>query len=201
MNDVVEIGKQLKQVRLAKDLVIDQVAELAGLSRAYISQVENGKASPSLEVLRKLATALDVPMASLVVDTEFTVVVTRSDARQILQFGGDSSSSSESRLIHLLSAVEGAELEMLLFEIPAGEAAGPIDPGHEGEEAFFVLDGTVKTTIGTESHELRKGDSIHWNATLPHSTVNAGKKKARILFVRAPASFKRLRFLRQSGGT
>ena len=201
MNDNVEIGKRLKQVRQAKSLVIDQVSELAGLSRAYISQVENGKASPSLEVLRKLATALDVPMASLFVDDEFTVEVTRYDQRQVLQFGVDVAPPSESRLIHMLSSVEGAELEILIIEIPAGDMASPIDPGHEGEEAFLVMEGLVKTTIGTESFELKEGDSIHWNATLPHSTINAGRKKAKILFVRSPASYKRLRFLKGDGST
>ena len=51
-------GRRLREARLRRELVIDDVASRSGLSRAYISQVETGKASPSIQTLQKLAATL-----------------------------------------------------------------------------------------------------------------------------------------------
>lgn len=189
----VDLGARLRAARRERGLVIGEVAARSGLSRAYISQVENGKASPSLPAVQRLAAALGVSLARLFVQAEFRLKVTRASDRQVLQFGAHDAPPEQRKLIHLLCAHNRA-LELVMLEIPVGFSAGPLDPGHEGEEAFYVLQGRVKVVIGDESHVLEEGDSVHWDATVPHMTVNVGDRKAKLIFARTPAGFMDLRF-------
>ena len=193
MSTVLEIGRRLRAARHDGGLVIDDVATRSGLSRAYISQIETGKASPSLQTVEKLADALDITLATLFIADEFRVKVTRAADRQVMQFGSEDAPPSERKLIHLLSAANRV-LELVMIEIPVGFSAGPPDLGHEGEEAFYVLEGRIKAVIGDQSYLLETGDSLHWAATLPHAMVNAGETKAKLVFARTPAGFMDLRF-------
>lgn len=194
MSTVKDVGRKLRATRKNSGLVIDDVAGRTGLSRAYISQIETGKASPSLQTIDKLATALGISVAALFADDEFRVQLTRASERLVLQFGAGDAPASRRKLIHMLSAPSHA-LELVILELPVGVAAGPLDKGHEGEEAFYVLEGRVKTIIGDEAYVLEPGDSLHWVATVPHSTVNVGKTKAKLVFARTPAGFMDLRFV------
>jgi mannose-6-phosphate isomerase-like protein (cupin superfamily) len=76
----------------------------------------------------------------------------------------------------------------------------PPDLGHEGEEAFFVVQGRVRVNIGDESHVLEVGDSVHWAAALPHQTINIGEEKAKLIFARTPPGFRDLRFIENEIG-
>lgn len=194
MSSVAGIGKRLRETRRNAGFIIDEIAERTGLSRAYISQVENGKASPSLQTLEKLADALGLQMSALFVTENFDVRVTRANERQVMQYGAEEEHPADRKLIHFLSAPDRT-LELVVLEIPVGYAAGPPDLGHEGEEAFLVLEGRVAAIIGDERHILDEGDSVHWDATIPHQTVNVGKVKAKLVFARTPAGFMKLRFV------
>lgn len=194
MSTVLNIGKRLRALRVQNGQVIDDIAAISGLSRAYISQVETGKASPSLQTVDKLAAALQVPLADLfAADGDFKLQLIRARERQIMQFGAEESPESMRKLIHFLSAPNRV-LEMVMIEIPVGYAADHIDRGHEGEEVLYVLQGRIKAVHGRESHILQPGDSLHWLGTTPHAIENAGKRKAKLMIARTPAGFMDLRF-------
>lgn len=193
MSTALDIGKKLRETRRRCGMVIDDVARQSGLSRAYISQIETGKATPTLQTVEKLSDALHIPMASLFTNDKFSLKVTRSSERHVLQFGAEDAPIAERKLIHLLTAPDRT-LELVMLEIPVGFAAGPPDLGHEGEEAFYVMQGRVRVNIGEETHILEQGDSVHWAATLPHQIINAGEVKAKLVFARTPPGFTDLRF-------
>ena len=71
-----DIGGRLREARVRQGLVIDDVASRSGLSRAYISQIETGKASPSIQTLQKLAATLGLSVSSLFVDDNAGCTVT-----------------------------------------------------------------------------------------------------------------------------
>ncbi len=194
MSAALDVGKKLREARRRGGMVIDDVASQSGLSRAYISQIETGKASPTLQTVEKLADALQIPMAALFTNDQFRLKVTRASERQVLQFGAEDAPIAERKLIHFLTAPDQS-LELVVLEIPVGFSVGPPDLGHEGEEAFYVLQGRVKVNIGSESHILEEGDSVHWAATLPHQTINIGAVKAKLVFARTPPGFMDLRFV------
>jgi transcriptional regulator with XRE-family HTH domain len=167
---------------MRRGMVIDDVARKTGLSRPYISQVETGKASPSLQTIEKLAQALDVPLTYLFLDEAFACHVVRRAERRRVTLG------EPDKLVFFLSA-PNRHLEMLLLEIPAGYTAGGRTHSHEGEECHWVLEGTIIAVQGDRRFVLDEGDSFHWDGSVPHRIENHGPKAARLLVARTPPGF------------
>lgn len=167
-------------------MTIEQLASKTGLSKPYISQVETGKASPSLQTLEKLATALAVPMSSLFVDPEVACEVIRQSDRQVVVVG--TLDGPTQKRVEILSA-PNRQLEMLVVEIPVGNTAGGASHSHDGEEAHWLLDGRLRVTHGGRTLIIEAGDSFHWDATVPHRVENIGDRPARLVVARIPPGF------------
>lgn len=195
-----KLGERLRESRQRQNLTIDDIAGLSGLSKPYISQVETGKASPSIPSLEKLAKALEVPMASLfAAETDpFTTRFIPKSERQVLMFGSPDGPTTERKLIHFLSE-SGRDLEFCMLELSPGYVAGDAEHRHEGEEVFYVVKGTIKVIHGGEEFELNEGDSIHVNATIVHRIENIGNKNAEIMVSRTPSGFSDIRIDRTEG--
>ena len=65
-----ELGRSIRALRLQRSFTLQAVANAAGVSQSLISQVERGLASPSISTLRRIAGALDVPIAALFLGSE-----------------------------------------------------------------------------------------------------------------------------------
>jgi transcriptional regulator with XRE-family HTH domain len=168
-------------------MVIEDIARKSGLSKPYISQVETGKASPSLQTVDKLSQALGVPPTYLFLDEAFGCHVTHPTDRRAVSFG------APDKLVYFLSA-PNRNLEMLLVEIPAGYTAGGRAHSHAGEECHWVLDGTITAVQGEQRFVLARGDSFHWDGSLPHRIENHGPEVARLLVARTPPGFLNVTF-------
>lgn len=187
------IGIRLRGARKRSGMIIDDLAQKTGLSRAFISQIENGKASPSLESIERIAQALNIPLSSLFLDEQFKAQKTRANDRIVIQLAPETPTSKRKN-IHLLTA-PNRRLELVLMELPPDSQSGPPDEGHEGEEACYILEGKICIEVGQQSYELEVGDSLHWDATLQHRLTNIGNKTVRLIFARTPPGFLDLLFL------
>jgi transcriptional regulator with XRE-family HTH domain len=179
-----QIGRKIRDLRLRRALTVHQLALATGLSKGFISQVENDRTSPSLATLADLARALDTSVAYLVVEEE----------RPALRVGGNTSR------VEVLSALPKRNLEMLLVEFPAGVSAEGKRHYHHGEECMLVLEGRVGVTCGEHSFLLEAGDSIHYDGRVPHSIENRGGSPARVLTAITPAAFEPLHRERDEDG-
>jgi transcriptional regulator with XRE-family HTH domain len=177
-----KVGRRVRERRLRRGLVIEELARKTGLSKAYISQVETGKASPSLQTAQKLAQALEVPLTYLFLEDATACQVIRKAERRRVSFG------APDKLVHVLSAPD-RNLELLLVEIPAGYTANGRSHSHEGEECHWVLEGRITAVQGEEAFELEDGDSFHWDGSIPHRIENHGARPARLLVARTPPGF------------
>lgn len=178
----VDVGKRIRERRLRRGLVIEELARKTGLSKAYISQIETGKASPSLRTAERLAQALEVPLAYLFLEDALSCQVIRKAERQRVSFG------APDKLVDVLSA-PNRNLELVLLEIPAGYTAGGQTHSHEGEECHWVLEGRITAIQGDRRFELSDGDSFHWDGSIPHRIENHGGRSARLLVARTPPGF------------
>lgn len=68
------IGQLIKELRVAKRMQQYELAEKAGLSKNYLSEIENENADPSLRALRKIALALDVSMTQIFRESNYEEV-------------------------------------------------------------------------------------------------------------------------------
>ena len=186
-----DIGKRLRETRIRRNMVIDDVAAASGLSRAYISQVETGKASPSLQSLEKLGAALHISISSLFVDERAACTVIRAADRRHVHFGAPD--QKHRKVMQYMSAPD-RQLELVIVEIPAQATAIDKAHTHEGEEACHVLEGEIEVIYGDETHLLGPGDSIHWDSRIAHWMKNVADVPAKLIVARTPAGLMEMRF-------
>jgi transcriptional regulator with XRE-family HTH domain len=184
-----EIGARLRRIRLLRGMVIEDLVEQTGLSRPFISQIETGKASPSLATLEKLAAGLGLSLSSLFIDEAREVAVLRREERPVVTFGED---GSDGRRLSFLSAPR-RQVEMVILELPVGYDAGGRNHAHDGDECHYVLEGRIRAVQGGRIFELEPGDSYHWDGSVPHHVENVGDVPARLLIARTPPGFLSLR--------
>lgn len=174
------LGARIRLTRTQKGITLQELSDRSGLSKGFICQLENDKASPSLQALEKLASGLSVPIAYLFLTQTDKVQVVRQADRQEYRVG------PEGLLVQLLSGGRRS-LKMMIMHIPPGMGTGGENHVHEGEECHLVLEGTVRYIQGDESVVLKAGDSLHWNGFLPHRVENCGQGEARLLCVTSGA--------------
>ncbi len=169
------LGARIRQTRTQKGITLQELSDRSGLSKGFICQLENDKASPSLQALEKLAGGLGVSIAYLFLTPEEKFHVIRGHERPEYRVG-------EGLQVQILSA-NRRTLKMMLIQLPPGTGTGGENHTHEGEECHLVLEGTVRYIQGDESVVLKAGDSLHWNGFVPHRVENCGTEAARILCV------------------
>ncbi|MFZ5814050.1 MAG: cupin domain-containing protein [Bacillota bacterium] len=170
------LGNRIRQTRTQKGITLQELSERSGLSKGFICQLENDKASPSLQALERLSAGLSVPIAFLFLSEEEKIHVVRANERQGYSVGGEGIN------VRFLSA-RGRHLKMMMIELAPGTSTGGDNHSHEGEECHLVVEGTVRYTQADESVILHAGDSLHWNGYIPHRVENCGQTTARVLCV------------------
>jgi transcriptional regulator with XRE-family HTH domain len=181
-----QLGRKIRDLRLRRGLTVQQLAAASGLSKGFISQVENGRTSPSLATLRDLSLALKTSVAYLVVEEEQVPHVVRVRERPRVHVGGNTSK------VEVLSAQPKRNLELLMAELPPGMSAGDKRHYHHGEECLLCLEGSVSVTCGDHRLVLEAGDSCHYDGRLPHAIENCGAGVARVIIAITPAAFEPL---------
>ena len=185
--------KRIKELRQRKGISLRQLAHQTGLSAYYISQVERGKANPSMATMKRITDVLAIPLKVLLTDTEDEdkeapacsekIKVVRADRRKALIYPGARRSAA------LLTADLQGKLQVLLtVEDPEPEMPAEWY-SHEGEEFVFVLEGQYEIIFDSASYRLEEGDSISYPSRFRHKTRNPGDRTSKILSVVTPPSF------------
>ncbi len=182
-NDV-DVGERLRIIRGRRRLTLREVAERAGLSESFLSQVERGRSSASIASLRRIADGLGVGISDLFQPVESQQPrVLRRDDRPSLAFG------ILGRKL-LLTPRPLHELEVFVGELDPGGSTGAEQYAHgDSEELFVVLRGTVRLELADELHELEAGDSIDYRSSTPHRISNAGDELAEVMWIISPPSY------------
>jgi len=180
----VDVGERLRALRRSRRATLRTVAERSGLSESFLSQVERGRSSASIESLRRMADALGVSMADLFEPDGLPGPrVLRRDERPALSFGvlGKKLLLTPRPLHHL--EVFAGELE-----VDGSTGAEPYAHG-DSEELFVVLSGTVQLELGGELFDLEPGDSIDYRSSTPHRVSNTGQDLAEVMWIISPPSY------------
>ncbi len=187
MNSIDEldrIGEKIRALRLAKRMTVRELAKLSGVTPGLISQIEHGRVSPSLSTLKKILSALNETIISLVEQTvgeEALRGITRKEERKkVIVAPG---------LTYELISAKNNAFSMFISYLEPGYDSGDSFYAHEGIEAGIVIQGEVEITIGNKTAVLKQGDSITYPSTLPHRWRNVGKTIAIGIWVVSPPSF------------
>ncbi|KLU64121.1 MULTISPECIES: XRE family transcriptional regulator [Desulfosporosinus] len=162
------ISKQLKQVRLEKQLTLDELAKRTGFTKSLLSKIENNKVSPPLSTLMRITRALDVSLSEL---------FRAAEARHIEIVRGNQKSQRP------MSKVDGQMMESLVQGFPQQKFEPilvTIDNqvshelklyDHPGQEFIYVLTGKMKYVYGNEEYFVEAGDSLYFYADVPHGAI------------------------------
>jgi len=161
---------KIRAIRNRKKITIAQMCEGTGLSKGFISNVENNNTSPSINTLQTISNFLGVPLPYLLLEKQQHMRIVRRDERTYSAF-------NNLKIEHLTSK---GGLRMMLVEFPPGASMGETN-AHEGEESHLVLEGRVLAEQGEDSMMIEEGDSFSWNASVPHFVKNIGEEKAVVL--------------------
>lgn len=170
-----DLGSALRQRRKELGLTLKAVAQSAGLTAGFISQVERGITAPSLASLVAISEALDRPLSAFLKQPRQDQAVTHQTSRAAFSVAGAQVSYER-----LSTTFAGSQLHSLIVHEPPGFRGEPIS--HRGEEMFFILEGEITVEIEGEVEILRKGASIHFDSTRVHSTWNHGTQTASFLW-------------------
>jgi transcriptional regulator with XRE-family HTH domain len=174
-------GPRVRALREAMGLSLRNLAERSAVSAPMLSQVERGETSPTLSVAAKIATGLELTLSQLLrLDESTHAVVTRKGRRRRYSNGGH-------KYEELTPPLPGQRADVSLHTLESeATTGGPGDPPiHEpgSRETAVVLDGELTLVIDGADHELGTGDSVTFDADLPHHFENHGTQETRFLAV------------------
>lgn len=180
----IELGPKIKAVRERRDLTVEELARQAGVSKGLVSQIERGLVSPSIDTLVSLADCLEVDMDYLFSGSR------RSKQAMVIRKGGHRRLERDGVTYERLSVVSDPEekyaFEAFLLTIAAGGEKGSQDFGHAGKEFGLLLSGRALLDYGRNSYKLAAGDSVLFDADMPHTLKNAGKGELKAFWIATP---------------
>lgn len=182
------IGTRLRLARRLRGLKLKQLADLAGCSESLLSKYENGKATPSLPMLHRLARELGFNIGWMFDETEGDPgIVFRQGERPMIAL--DPLRQGEG--ISLERVVPYDPNHLLQCNIHHIRAGGSSDApiAHDGEEVGYVIAGQVDLEIDGQVYTLSAGDAFVFRSTLPHAYRNPSEEPASIFWVNTPPTF------------
>ena len=182
-SDALQIGPRIRALREAMGLSLRDLTERSGVSAPMLSQVERGETSPTLATAGRIAHGLELSLSQLLrLDESDGVTVIRADQRQP---GGARNQGHTYEV--LTPPLPGQRAEVSQHTLAPGAATGgPGDPPmHEpgARETSVVEEGTVDLLVDGARHRLEAGDTVTFDADLPHHFENPGKEEAVLLAV------------------
>jgi transcriptional regulator with XRE-family HTH domain len=168
------VAENLRAQRKRRAMSLDELAQLTGVSRAALSQIETRKTNPTIGVLWKIASGLGITFADLIGETRAELaVLRRGEAQPLRSMDG----KFESRPLMPASGIPQVEMYELRLAARARHVSEPHGPGTR--EIVVVLSGAMRMTVGDHSDELGPGDSVVFDANKPHVYENSGGSESR----------------------
>lgn len=169
------VGSRVRGARAQRGWTLDHLAEVSGVSRRMIVNVEAGTTNASLATLLRLATALQVSLAELVAEPEAGPLTVTTPADRIPLWEG-----ADGGAAYLVSSADTPDmLELWDWRMNPGEGYTS-DAHHPGtRELLHVHSGELDLTLGEVTRRLRSGDAVGFVADAPHTYSCAGRRPVR----------------------
>lgn len=176
------VGRRLRDLRIKRGFSLRALADRSGLNINTLSLVENGKSSPSVSTLQQLAQALEIPISSFFESepVEKHVVYTPAGQHPQAAFGS-------TQMQNLGKDLAGNVVQAFVVTLKPGMNSGDQMIVHTGHEFVYCLNGNVRYQIEQAEYFLKTGDSLVFEAHLPHRWENTSENSAQILLVLYPS--------------
>jgi len=183
----VDIGSQIRDLRKARRLSLQQMAKKLECSIGYLSQVERNQSRLTIDSLVKISRALGVPMHWFFQQAGAPAserdLIVRQKKRRRMDF------PKLGIREELLSPTVDGPLELLMSTFEPGAASGEEDYTHRGFEAGVVLEGQLELWVDKQFFLLNSGDSFAFESQRKHRFRNPGTKPTRVIWVITPPTY------------
>lgn len=174
-----KLGEKIKSIRKGKGIKIKQLSSRSGLTESSISMIENGKISPSITTINKIAVALGVhPIEFFEIERHKRWIVTRKTEREKLHISGN-----DNILEYLCKERGNIKNEIYISHLSPGQKSYEEKLNHEGEKFCLVLKGTIDVELGSEIITLNEGDTILFDSMIPHLWKSIKSKESHSLWM------------------
>jgi len=175
------VGERLAALRKLNALTLEEVAARASLTKSYLSKLERGLSSPTIATVLKLARALDVSLDRLVGGPLDSRDILYQRAGQRVPF---SPARERAGYTYEAIATDRRDKAMTPFVMsPPATLEGQELVSHPGEELIFVIKGSLEVVFEDRTVRMDEGDSLYFNASLPHRSRSLGRRQAQALVV------------------
>ncbi|WP_174802396.1 helix-turn-helix domain-containing protein [Martelella limonii] len=182
------VGVKLRHARLVKGMTLKELADAAGCSESLLSKIENGRSSPSLKMLQKIARGLDLTVGQMFAQADEPASPVSRAGDRMLVHTDPLRKGEHLTLERLIPFAEGHLLQGNIHHIGVGGGSeGMLQ--HDGEEFGYVLEGKVELLLDGKSYEMSAGDSFCFRSERPHGYRNIGSTEARVIWLNTPPSF------------
>lgn len=165
------IAENLKQLRTERRLSLGRLAELSGVSKVMLSQIEKGESSPTINTLWKIAAGLQVSYTRLIDEqTEAPRLIRRAESALVEHDGY--------RVYHYSTPNASREFEFFQSELQPDGVFTSEGHGGDTHEYLLVTKGEIVLLYGGEEYRLGEGDFIHFDCSRPHTYRCCGTQTA-----------------------
>lgn len=177
------VGQRLRSLRVGLGYSLRGLAEASGLNVNTISLIETGKTSASVGTLQQLSLTLGMPLSVFfeTEDEKKQIIFTRCSERPLVKMG-------DALAYNLAHDLADESLQPFILKLDAGQGSGGRMIVHSGWEFVYCLMGSTAYYIESDKFCLNEGDSLVFNANLPHCWENTGKIPAELLMVFLPSN-------------
>lgn len=171
------IGERIRELRQARNMTLQSLADITRLSVSMISLVERGKASPSIGSLISVASALGITMSELMASEP------SSEDELVVRVGQQRGVETAQHVIRKLIREDRSRgVSIAINEYQPDTGSADIAVSHSGFEYGYVLEGTLTVEIEGTAHVLKPGDLISYHSRRAHRIWNFGRRKVRALW-------------------
>lgn len=173
------IGQKIKAMRLASDLTQEELANRAGLTKGFISQLENEQTSIQIDSLADIVEALGMTLSDFFSDNDEIKVVYSPDERVNIEGKG------ANKFELLVPGSTNNLMDPILLSLEPGEATESIEP-HPGEQFGLVLKGTATLKIDKKNFKVPEGHCFYFASDRTHQILNKEETTVNILWIISP---------------
>ena len=177
---IIQISNRLKDIRKDKNITLQELADVAGVSKGMLSQVENSRSIPSLNVLLSLIKALDVDLNEFFknINLHKTDKVILKKKEEYQSFEKENATGVNYQRLFTTS-IHDYHVDFVLLRLENNAQRDPVRT--EAFEFKYLLKGRVEYSIGDKIYLLEEGDSLFFDANEIHNPRSIGKEDALLL--------------------
>lgn len=177
------IGDKIKRLRIKNNLTQEELANRCELSKGFISQVERNLTSPSIATLIDILDCLGTNLRDFFNEPLDEKIVFKKDDMFI-----KTDEELKHEVVWVVPNSQKNLMEPIIINLER-RGSSQIHRPHDGEEFGYVLSGSIYIHLSNQKFKARRGESFYFKPSVSHYITNAGKGKARVLWISTPPSF------------